>query len=155
MAIFTLDPKRAAAHLRVETRTINEARVTSLTDGLRPRLSYRVEQGRIVLGNLPEEVARFGAGPPSAFMTNVRARYLPDAATFVVIDLGRLVREMRNLRGPIARQLAARSKRPVEAVDRDLGQLIALADLFQAATLTSTAGPEASEVHRTIGLLAR
>jgi hypothetical protein len=155
LAFYALDAKHVAAHLRVETRTIGEARVTTLTDGLRPRLSYRVDRGRIVLGNVPEEVARFGIGPPPSFLTNLRARYFPEAATFVVIDLGRLVREIRNLRGPIATQLAARSKRPVDAVDRDLGQLLALADLFWAATFTSAAAPDASEIHRTIGLLAR
>jgi hypothetical protein len=155
LAIYTLDPKRIAEHLRVETRTIGEARVTTLTDGLRPRISYRADRGRVVLGNVPEEVARFGAGPPPTFLTNLRTRYCPEASTFVVIDLGRLVREMYNLRGPIADRLAARSKRPVQAVDRDLGQLLALADLFQAATFSSTTGPDASEVHRTLGLLSR
>jgi hypothetical protein len=76
-------------------------------------------------------------------------------STFAVVDLVRLVQEVRDLRGPIARRLATQSKRPPAAVDRDLGQLLMIADLFRAATFTSVAAPDATEVHRTIGLLAR
>ncbi len=55
----------------------------------------------------------------------------------------------------IVRDLATRSGRPVAEVDRDLGQILPLARLFRAAVFTSNANADATEVHRTIGLIAR
>lgn len=155
LAFYALSPKRKATHHRVETRTIGQARVTELTDGLRPLLGYRVDRGRVVLGNVPGEVARFGVAPDPGLLGEVRAKYFPEAETFAVVDLGRLVREVRTIRGPIARRLAGRSGRPAEAVDGDLGQILALADLFRAATFSSAAGPDPNAIHRSIGLIAR
>ena len=51
--------------------------------------------------------------------------------------------------------LAAQSGRPEAEVDRDFGHFLALANLFRGATFTSAANPDATEVHRTFGLIAR
>ena len=155
LAVYALDPKRRAAHLRVESRSIGDARVTLLTNGLRTLEAYRVDRNRLVVGNSSEAVARFGTGPPSPIFSGLRAKFFPEAETFAIIDLARLIEEVRSLRGPFAFALAARSKRPVAATDRDLGDLIAVAELFQAATFTSAASKDASEIHRTIRLIAR
>lgn len=155
LALHALDPKRRPAHLRVETTAAGEARTTALTDGQRTRFACRIDRHRLVAGNDPGAVARTGSGPPAPALADLRARHFPGAETFAVVDLGRLAGEIRTYRGPIARHLASRSGRAVEAVDRDLGQILALADLFHAAMFTSVASGDASEVHRTLGLIAR
>ena len=154
-ALYALDPKRATAHLRVQDQVIGDARMTELTDGLKVRMAYRADRNRLVVGNSAEAVARFATGGPPATLAAVRARYFPDAETFAIVDLERLAREIDTYRGPIARGLAARSKRPVASVDRDLSLVLAVARLFRAATITSAASAGAAEIHRTIGLIAR
>ena len=153
-AIYALDPKRRQAHLSVESRTMGDSRVTMLTNGLRAPIAYRVDRDRLVVGNSVEGVARFGTGQPPSTILGLRSRAFPEAETFAIVDLARLVGEIKTLRGPIARALANRSKRPVAAADDDLGDLIDAAELFKAATFTSVS-KDASEVHRTIGLIAR
>ncbi len=155
LAFYSFNPKRKLSRLRVESRSVGDVPVTVLTDGLHARLAYRVDRDRLVVGNSPEAVARFGTGQPPSTIADVRARSFPEAETFAIIDLIRLTREVRLLRGPIAAALAARSKRPVAAADRDLLDLLAVAELFKAATFTSDASKDASEVRRTIGLMAR
>ena len=154
-AFYALDPKRATAHLRVQDRILDGARLTELTDGLNVRLAYRVDQNRLVVSNSTDAVARFGTGKPSSPLSSIRVKYFPDAETFAIVNVERLAREITALQGPIARMLATRSKRPVASVDRDLTLVLSVARLFQAATFTSTASPDATEVHRTLGLIAR
>lgn len=155
LAFSSIKPRRRSDHLRIESRTIGDARMTLLTDGLRARIAYRVDHNRLVVGNSSDAVARFGTGQPASIFAEVRARYFPEAETFAIVDLTRLVQEVRAMQGPIARALAARSKRPVDATDRDLAALIAVAELFKAATFTSTASPDATDVRRSVGLIAR
>ncbi len=155
MALHALDPKGRADHLRVESRLVGESKVTLLTDGANAIFSGRVNPGRLILGTSPEAVARSGTGPVPATLAEIHASELANASTFMIVDLPRLVGEVRALRAPIARELAGRSKRPVADADRDLGDLLAFADLFRAATFRSTTAPDATEIRRTIKLFSR
>ena len=155
LAFHCLDPKRRANHYRVESRASGDTRLTLLSNGQRTRMAYRVDRDRLVYGNSPEAVARFATGQPPSTITDIKTRFFPEAETFAIVDLTRLVSEVRSLRKPIVQALAARSKRPVDEADRDLGDLIAAAELFKAASFTSTTSPDASKVRRTIGFLAR
>lgn len=155
LALYAFEPSRRAAHLRVDPGVEGPLRVTSLTDGLRTRVAYRIDRDRLVLGNSVSVVARFGTGQAPSRFADLRARFFPEAGSFAIVDLDRLVPEVRLLRGPMARVLAARSKRPVEAADRDLGNLIALAELFQAATFATGVPRDPAEIRRCIGLIAR
>ena len=155
LAIYALNPKQRAAHARVESRIVGDARLTMLTDGSQTMGTYRVDRNRLVVGRSPEAVAGFGSGRSPAVFSSLRSRYFPEAETFLIIDLRRLVDEVRAVRGPLARILANRSKRQYNAVDQDLGQLISLAELFQAATFSTTSTKDATEVHRSIRLIAR
>jgi hypothetical protein len=154
-AIFALDPKRRATHLRVESRNVGDSRLTLLTDGLRTLASYRLDRNRLVLSNSPEAVARFGSGQAPAIFSSLRSQYFPEAETFAIIDVRRLVEEVQTVRGPLAKILANRSKRPIASVDQDLTQLINLAEFFQAATFSNASTQDATEVHRSIRLIAR
>jgi hypothetical protein len=100
-------------------------------------------------------VARFATGSPSSSLAEIRSKYVPDAETFAVVDVQRLVVEVKRLQKPVAAKLAARSKRPVDAAEKDLGQLINLASLFRAFTFSTITAKDATEIHRTIGLIAR
>jgi hypothetical protein len=155
LALYAFQQSRRADHLRVDPGEAGPSRVTSLTDGLRTRVAYRVDRDRLIVGNSADAVARFGTGQAPSRFADLRSRLFPEAGSFAIIDLERLVPEVRFLRGPMARVLAARSKRPVEAADRDLNDLIALAELFQAATFATGAPRDPAEVRRTIGLIAR
>ena len=155
LALRALGPRQRVDHLRVESRAIGDTRLTVLTDGLQTRLAYRVDADRLVIGNSPEGVARFGTGQPPSAIAGIRAREFPEIETFAIVDLARLVDELNRVRGPIARTLADRTKRPMAEANGLVRDLIAAADLFQAATFTSTASKDASEVRRTVGLLVR
>ena len=155
MAFHALNPKGRADHLQVESRTVGETKVTLLTGGAGTILSGRVDRSRLILGTSPESVARAGPGPVPATLAEIHAGELANASTFAIVDLPRLVGEVRTLRGPIARELAGRSRRPVAAADRDLGDLLDFADLFRAATFRSTTASDATEIRRTIKLFAR
>ncbi len=155
LAFYAFDPRRRARHLRVESRRVGDSATTTLTDGIRTVLAYRVDRDRLVLGNGVDAISRLGATRPPTVISGVRERYFPEVETFAVVDLIRLCSEARRYRGPIARRLAARSRRPVNDVDRDLGQVLVMLELFRAASSTSVAEQDASSVHRTLGLIAR
>jgi hypothetical protein len=155
LALQTLGPKRKLDHLRVESREIGNSRLTVLTDGLKTRLAYRVDSDHLVIGNSPEAVARFGTGQPPSAINDIRVRMFPGAETFAIVDLARVVAELQRVRGPLAKTLADRSKRPIAEVNREVRDFLSIADLFKAATFTSNTIKDASEVRRTVGLMAR
>jgi hypothetical protein len=154
-AMVAVDPKYREAHLKVETRPLGDARLTWLARGARVLLAYRTDHDQLVIGNSTEAVARFASGPPNSTLAEIRAKHVPDAETFAVVDVQRLVGEVRRLQVPMARRLAARSRRPVAATERDLGQVVDLAMLFRAFTFSTITSKDANEIHRTLGLIAR
>ncbi len=155
LAAFAIDPARKARHLRIESRKVGEARSTELTDGATALFAYRVDPDGVVLGNAAEAVARFGSAKLPSAIREVRKAYFPEAETYAVVDLIRLVRVVRTYRGAIAGQLATQANRPLDDLDRDLGQWLALADLFRAVAFTSASKPDASAIHRTFSLIVR
>jgi len=155
LGFYSLSANRSKDRLRVESRSIGEARLNLLTDGSKTLAAYRVDRDRMIVGNSPEAVARFATGSPPSTIADLKARDFADAETFAIVDLVRLTQEIRAFRGPIAQGLADRSRRPVASVDQDLGALIDLGGLFKAATFRSAALKEATEIHRSIGLIAR
>jgi hypothetical protein len=154
-AMVAFDQKSREASIKVETRPLAEGRLTSLLKGARVLLAYRTDHQRLVLGNSAEAVARFATGPPNPTLVELRAKYAAEAETFALVDVERLVGEIKRLQSPIARRLAAKSHRPVEATERDLGQVIDLASLFRAFAFSTTTSKDATEIHRSMGLIAR
>jgi hypothetical protein len=94
----------------------------------------------------PDAGARFGVLQAAAF-----AEY----ETFVCVDLEGLTRLAGRFRDRLARNLAARQKRPAAEVGRDLEQVLALAGLFRAAFVASRIEPDASAVHRRLGVILK
>jgi len=159
MAMLAVRPYRRAASFQVETRPINGRPVTELGPPDRSVLAYQSLPDRFVVSNSAEAIGQFAASADAATITSplaaLREKYAANLETFAVFDLPRLTDAVVRSRKMIVRDLANRSERPPAEVDRDLSQFLALANLFQAAVLTSNANRDATEVHRTIGLIAR
>jgi hypothetical protein len=154
-ALVAVDPKSREAQLKVETRPSGEARLTCLTRGNRTIMAYRSDPDQLAIGNSADAINRLASGPSNTTLAEIRSKHVADAETFAVVDVQKLVREVKRLKEPIAQKLAARSHRPVNATERDLGQLIDLASLFRAFTFSTITSKDATEIHRTLGLIAR
>jgi len=159
MSSFALRPYRRSLHVRVETEERNGRRVTKLGPGDKSVLAYQSNADHLIVGNSGEAVAEFAASPGFSASTSplagLRDRYAGDAETFAVIDLPRLVDVVQRSRNAVIRDLAGRSGRPLAEVDGDLGHVLSLARLFRGVVATSNANRDATEVHRTLGLIAR
>ena len=141
--------------LRVQPLVVAAKKLTVLTNGRRNLTAYRVDAGRLAFGNSAEAVARFGPGQVRSAIHEIRAKHCGAATTFAIVDLDRLIGEVKRSRAAIARRLAAGSSRPVAEVERDLDHLLGLAGLFRASVFASEVSAGGSEVHRTLRLLAR
>jgi hypothetical protein len=154
-AMAAIETKDHSAALKVETKPLAEGRLTTLAKATRVLLSYRTDHDRLVIGNSAGAVARFATGPANPVLAELRAKFVSEAETFAIVDALRLVGDVKRLQEPIARRLAARSHRPVAATERDLAQVVDLAWLFRAFTFSTTTSKDATEIHRTIGLIGR
>ena len=114
-------------------------------------------QGRLVLGSSAVAVARYleSSSDPEAGrrFRELQAVAFADAETFVCVDLDALTRLADRYRDRLARNFAARKKRPAADVERDLDHVLALARLFRAAFITSRMESDATAVHRSIGVI--
>jgi hypothetical protein len=154
LALRALDVKQGEP-VRVETREIRGRKVTTLSRT--SSFAYTVSSGRLVMGNSAEAVARSFATPgraDSAF-ARLQAAYFPDVESFACADLEAVHRVADAHRPWLARRIAARQKRPEADAARDLDQVLALIHLFRSAFLTSAIAPDATSIHRTLGLIAK
>ncbi len=159
MASFALRPYRRSFHVRVGTEEKNGRPIMKLGPGSLSVLAYQSTSDHLIVGNSPEAVGEFaestGFSTSTSRLAAIREKYAADSETFTVFDLPRLVEAVLRSRNLIVRDLANRSGRPAAEVDRDLGHVLSLARLFRVAVATSNANQDATEVHRTFGLIAR
>jgi hypothetical protein len=154
-AFVAVDNANRPSKLKVETRTVGEARTTALLDEKRTVVAYRSFHDQLTLSNSLEAIARLGNGSSNPTLSEFRAKYAANAETFLIVDAQRLAHEVKRLQGPIAKKLAAKSRRAVDATERDLAQLIELVSLFRAFTFATLTTKDATEIHRSIGFIAR
>ena len=64
-----------------------------------------------------------------------------------------LTRLADRYRDRLTRSIAARQERPIAEVERDLDHVLALARLFRAGFLSSRIEPDATAVHRRLGVI--
>ena len=98
LAISALERKQRAANARVESRTVGDSRLTLLTEGpktLGPLPIEWIATGFSSSAARREAVARFGSGQAPAVFSRLRSQYFPEAETFAIVDLPRLVNEVR------------------------------------------------------------
>jgi hypothetical protein len=157
LAMTAMDEKRAQGRSRVTSRDAAGTAVMTLDPPI--PFAYAIDRsgGRLVLGTSPDGVARYlaSSSDPKAGerFRRLQSDASADAATFVCVDFDALNRLARKHRDRLVQSLAARQKRPVDEVDRDLAQVLALAKLFRAGFVTSRFDPDATSVHRSVGLI--
>ena len=159
MAMYACRPLRRAQFYRLASPVINGRTVTELGPPDRSVLAFESQPDRLVVSTSAAAVGAFARGGEAATavspLMTLREQHAAHAETFAIFDLPRLADAVVQSRKLIVRDLATRSNRTVAEVDRDLGNVLALANLFRAAVFTSNAGNDATEIHRTIGLIAR
>ena len=157
LAVIALDEKRGLTRSRITTREVAGATVTTLDVPLPFAYAVDPAHGRLVLGTSAVAVARYleSSSNPQAGQRfrEFQAAAFPDAETFLCLDLDALTRLANRYRDRLVRNIATRQKRPVAEVDNDLEHVLALARLFRAAFLASRMEPDATAVHRTVGVI--
>jgi hypothetical protein len=154
LALYSLDPKRQAVQLRIESRQAGPIRVTSL-GGPGVPFAYGVGPDCLVVGTSADAVARFGTAEPDTHLAPFKARYFPDARAYAALDIARLSAAARTHRLSLAKKFASSRGVSPEAAARDLDQAIALLDLFEGAFFAVAVDPELTSVHQTVGLVGR
>jgi hypothetical protein len=159
LALMALDEKRGQGRGAIQSSDAAGVTVTTLSTPI--PFAYAVDRkgGRLVLGTSASAVARYfeSASDPDA---GARFRALQAAAfaeyeTFVCVDLEAVTRLAGIYRDRLARNLAARQKRPAAEVGRDLEHVLALAGLFRAAFVASRIEPDAAAIHRRLGVILK
>jgi hypothetical protein len=158
LALSALDPKRdPAGSLRVESRTIDGVRVTSLVGG-KSTVSYALGSGALVLGTSPDLVAAQAAGKRAssdAQFERIRAEWFAHAATFAYADLERLRRFADVHRVALVHHIASKRGRPEAEARGDLEHALALLGCFRAVYLTHSVEAGLSWSHQTFGIISR
>jgi hypothetical protein len=154
LALRALDVKQGEPP-RVETREIEGQKVTTLS-GTSP-FAYAIAPDRLILGNVAEAVARSFTIPTQsdAGFARLQATYFPNVESFACVDLEAVHQLAEAHRPGLTRRIAARRNRPEPDAAHDLDQALALIHLFRSAFLTSAIAPDATSIHRTLGLIAK
>jgi hypothetical protein len=154
LALRALDVKQGEP-LRVETREVGGRKVTMLS-GSSP-FAYAIASGRLVLGNSAEAVARAFTQPlrSNSGFTRLQATYFPKVESFACVDLEAVYQLADAHRPWLVRRIAAKHQQPEADAARDLDQALALVHLFRSAFLTSAIAPDATSIHRSLGLIAK
>jgi hypothetical protein len=164
LAFYALDPRHGNGRLQLESRDVDGQRITSLRPASGSPLAFAVDRDRLVLGSTPAAVAGALAPGPVPARADVpaegpfeqlRAAEFPQAGSFACVDLVGLHRYVRDHRAALVARLAARQGRTAEEAGRDVDQAVLLMGLFRQGYLTSTVEPDATSVHRSVGLLVR
>ena len=109
------------------------------------------------MGTRAASVARYleCSSDPDAgrFFRELQARAFSGSEAFGCVNLDLFNEWADKHRESLAQALAARQSRPVAAVESDLDQVLALAQLFRAGFVTSRIEADASAVYQSIGLI--
>jgi hypothetical protein len=159
LALAAMDEKRAQGRSRITTRVVAGATVTTLDPAI--PFAYAVDRAgsRLIMGTTAGAVARYlecSSDPKAGDRFRLlQAAAFPDAKTFFCADLEAITRLSAGDRERLALTLAARQKKPLAEVERDLARALDLAGLFEAAFVTTRLDPKATAVRRSIGLVLR
>jgi hypothetical protein len=157
LAVMAMDEQRAPGGSRITTRVVAGATVTSLDPPI--AFAYAVDRvhNRLVLATSPNAVARYlehAAGSQiSSRFALIRSAAFSDAVSYACVDFDALGKLAAKHRERLVQILAARQKRPVNDVERDLEHALALARLFRAGFITNQIDANATVVQRRLGLL--
>src|SRR5262249_35335792 len=141
LTVMALDEKRGGGRAVLSTSDAAGTTVTTLSVPV--PFAYAIDRAgaRLVLGTSSASGARVlaGASDPEAGarFREWQSAAFPGYETFVCVDLEALSGIAGRFRDRLARNLAARQKRPAAEVEEDLDQALALARLFHAAFVAS------------------
>ncbi len=157
LAMTAMDEKRGEGRSRIVTRDVGGATVMTLDIPLPFAFAVDRARGHLVMGNSATAVARYleSSTDPEAGrrFRQLQAIAFADAETFLCVNLDALTRLADRYRDRLAKNVAARQKRPAADVETDLEHVLSLARLFRAAFVTSRMEPDATAVHRTVGVI--
>ncbi|MGP0064573.1 MAG: hypothetical protein ACLQGP_13370 [Isosphaeraceae bacterium] len=157
LTMTALGESHGEGRSRIVTRDVAGSTVTTLDVPL--PFAYAVDRarGRLVLGTSAVAVTRYlecSSDPEAGHrFRELQALAFPDAETFLCVDLDALSGLVDRYRDRVVRNIAARQKRPTADVERDLDHVVALARLFRAAFISSRMEPDATAIHRSIGVI--
>ncbi len=157
LALTALDEKRAQGRSRIIGRMVAGSAVATLDTPI--PFAYAVDRAgdRLVVSNLADSIARYLEGSSDSKtgqrFDQFRATAFPEAETFLCIDLDAVNGMADGHRDILVQTIAARQKRSVADVKKDLDQVLTLARLFQAAFVSSRIDPDATAVHQSAGLI--
>jgi hypothetical protein len=159
LAVTALDDKRASGQSRISTRTVAGVTITTLDPAI--KFAYAVDhaQRRLVVSTSAAAVARYlesrdNSGSGDRFR-RLRAMAFADANTYACIDLDAVNQVASTHRAGLLRILADRQNQPIDQVERDLAQVLALAKVFRAAFFATKLQADATVVRRGLGLIVR
>jgi len=154
LAVYALE-ERHGGGLRLETRAVAGGQVTTLTP--EGPFAFAFVPGRFILATSPAAVARaLAAGDDprgGERLDRLRRAVAPEARFVVLADVRAARRAADGFRGEIVKRLAARRWLPISEADRQVGQVLEFADLFEAAFLSASAEPDGSAFHQSLGLV--
>jgi hypothetical protein len=159
LALSAMDKSRNQGRARITTRWVAGAAVTTLDPPV--PFAYAIDRsgGRFIVSNSARSIVRYlerDADPDAGkSVSRFQPEALPEARTLFSLDLDAFNRLARTHRERLVKHLAARQNRTAADVERDLGQLLALAQLFDRAYLTQWIDREATVVTRVAGLVRR
>ena len=157
LAMVAMDEKRSQGRSRIATHTVAGTTVTTLDPPV--PFAYAVDRARsrLILSTSPAPSARYlesrpirrpASGSPGSRPRRLKTPIPTRASTSLPSSTSADKHRER-----LVQTLAARQKRPVDEVDRDLSHVLAIARLFRAGFITSRFDADATAVHRTVGLI--
>lgn len=159
LTVVAMDEKHGRGRAAIATSPAAVASVMTLNIPIPFACAIDRAGGRLVLGTSAASVARYleSSSDPDAGarFRDWQAAAFPGYETFVCVDLDALTRLAGRYRGRLASKLAARQDRPVSEVETDLHHVLALARLFRAAFVASRIEPDASALHRCLGVILK
>jgi hypothetical protein len=159
LALAAMDKSRNQGRSRITTRSVAGAAVSTLDPPI--PFAYAVDRlrGRCILSNSADSVARYLESCSDSNAGDRFGRLKPASfaktSTFCCVDLQALSKLAHAHLDHLVESLAARQKRPVVEVRRDLTHAFALSRLFEGAFITSQLETGAALVQRSLGLILR
>jgi hypothetical protein len=159
LALLALDQERAQGRAKIATRMV--AGVTIYTLDIPTAFAYAIDRnsGRLIASNSADAVARYleaAANPQAgARIRQFQTADFAGAETFGCIDLETINRLASRHRPRLAQMLVARQGRSIADVERDLTQVLALADLIDYAFVMHRIDPRAIAIERSAGVILR
>ena len=159
LAVVALDEKHGQGKARISSREVAGLTVKTLDPTVPFAFAVDRQGHKLVVGTSSAAVERYLASSrdtkADARFRQVRSRAFPQAHSFLYLDMAAVQRMMAQHRDALAETIASRDHRVREEVARDLDQVLALTQLFDAAFLSNRVDGDQSTLFQSLGLSCR